>query len=206
MSEIPYTPLYGKIKEYFDKIQEAAVPDKANTSWLKILGFKSGNDTYILRVLKYIEFIDKSGVPTDFWKQYKDPTKSKVVLAQTIREGYKELFATYLDAHRKDREALYAFFSSKTGKSKRTVDLMVNTFNGLCQLADFEAEAPEIPKGPLMALPPEKVGLKVKPKKGVISEMHINIQLHLPATNDSTVYDNLFKSLKKHLLLEEEEE
>jgi hypothetical protein len=200
MSEIPYTTLTGKIKEYFDKFQEAGVPDKkVNTAWLKTLGFRSGNDAYILRVLKYIGFIDSSGVPTEFWKQYKAPTKSKVVLAQAIRQGYKELFATYPDANRKDREALYSFFSSKSGKAKATVDYMVNTFTNLCQLADFEKEAP-IPT--VVPLAPEPVG--VKPERGVISELHINIQLHLPATTDSTIYDNLFKSLKKHLLSAEE--
>ena len=201
MSEIPYTPLTGKINKYFEKFQEVGVPNKVNTSWLKTLGFKSGNDTYILRVLKYIGFIDDSGIPTEFWKQYKDPTKAKIVIAQAIKQGYKKLFDLYPDAFRKDREALYAFFSSETGKAKSTVDLMVTTLVNLCQLADFE-QVP-IP----VALPPLKVEeavVSVKPEKRIIRELHINIQLHLPPTNDPTVYDNLFKSLKKHLLSAEE--
>jgi len=201
MSEIPYTPLTGKIRKYFEKIQEVAIPqNKVNTSWLKTLGFKSGNDGYILGVLKYIGFIDASGIPTEFWKQYKDPTRAKVVMAQAIKQGYKELFDLYPDAFRKDREALYAFFSSKTGKAKSTVNLMVTTFINLCQLADFEQES-------LVTVPPPKpkeTVVSVKPEKGIIRELHINIQLHLPATNDPTVYDNLFKSLKKHLLSAEE--
>jgi len=175
MSEIPYTPLPGKIRKYFEKFQEVAIPqNKVNTSWLKTLGFKSGNDAYILRVLKYIRFIDASGNPTEFWRQYKDPTKAKVVMAQAIKQGYKELFGVYPDAFRKDREALYAFFSSKTGKAKSTPSKLKETV------------------------------VSVKPEKDIIRELHINIQLHLPATNDPTVYDNLFKSLKKHLLSAEE--
>jgi len=201
MSEIPYTPLAGKIKEYFDKFQEVGVPSKVNKEWLKSVGFASGNDYYIIKVLKCIRFVDESNVPTDFWKMYKDPTKARVVLAQAIREGYKELFETYPDAYRKDREALYAFFSSKTGKAKATVDLMVSTFMNLCQLADFEAEAPKLEM--LKPTAPEKPIPHIKPEKSVISELHINIQLHLPATTDPTVYDNLFKSLRKYLLSEE---
>lgn len=194
MSEIPYTPLAGKIKEYFVKFQEAGVPPKVNRAWLNSLGFSSGNDYYIIRVLKFIKFIDASNVPTDLWKRYKNPREAGSVLAQGIREGYKSLFGVYEDAHRKDREAIYAFFSSKTGKSKVTVDLMVNTFANLCQLADFEA----VPTKPEL---PEKAQVRITPKiKSVIPEIHINIQLHLPATDDPSIYENLFKSLKKHLL------
>jgi hypothetical protein len=204
MSEIPYTPLPGKMKEYFDKFQEVGTPSKVNREWLKSIGFASGNDSYIISILKFIQFVDASNTPTDFWKMYKDPTKARGVLAQAIKGGYKELFDTYPDANRKDREALYAFFSSKTGKAKATVDLMVSTFTNLCQLADFEAEAPKLGLEILKPTVPEKPVSYIKPGKGVISELHINIQLHLPATTDSAVYDNLFKSLRKYLLSEEE--
>lgn len=204
MSEIPYTPYAGKIEKYFEKIEEVSVPEKATTRWLKTLGFKSGNDNYLLRVLKGIGFVDSSGSPTDYWKQYKDPTKAKTVLAQGIRNGYKELFDTYSDANRKDREALYAFFSGKTGKAKSTVDYMVTTFVNLCKLADFEAEASEVKKADVTEPPKQLPQKPVKAGKRIISEMHINIQLHLPPTDDSAVYDALFKSLRKHLLTEEE--
>lgn len=205
MSEIPYTPLSGKIPDYFKKIEDVRIPEKADIKWLKTLGFNSGNDSYILRVLKYIGFSDISGVPTDSWRQFKDTSKSKIVLAQAIRQGYKELFDTYADANRKDREALYSFFSAKTGLAKNTVDSIVSTFVNLCKLADFETEAPKAIlaiKEPEGQKPTEP--MYTKRVKGVISEMHINIQLHLPPTTDSTVYDALFKSLKKHLLSEEE--
>jgi len=196
MSEIPYTPLAGKIQEYFSKFQEVGIPDKVNKEWLKSIGFSSGNDYYIIRVLKAIKFLDETNVPSEFWRRYKDPTQSRTVLAEAIRTGYSDLFKTYEDAHRKDREALYAYFMSKTGKAKATVDLMVNTFANLCQLADFEA-LPLMPEKPEKLEKPE---ISVKPTKGVIPEIHINIQLHLPPTDDPSVYENLFKSLKKHLL------
>jgi len=199
MSAVPYTPLAGKIKDYFDKLQEVSIPNKVTYKWLEALGFKSTNDRHIVKVLDAIGFIDKK-VPTDLWRRYKNPMEAPVVLAEAIRKGYDDLFRTYEDAQRKDREALYAFFSSKTGKAKLTVDLMVNTFVNLCQLADFEA----IPMPPIPELPkpevPEKAIIPEVPEKAIIPEIHINIQLHLPETKDSSVYDNLFKSLKKHLL------
>lgn len=205
MSETPYTVWPAKIPEYFAKFQEAGIPPKVDREWLKTVGFNSGNDGYIISVLKYIKFVDASNVPTETWKMYKDPTKARAVIAQAVKEGYKELFETYLDANRKDREALYAFFISKTGKAKVTVDYMVTTFLNLCQLADFEAEAPKIRVQPRAKS--EVSGIPVaplRPEKGIVPEIHVNIQLHLPATNDPTVYETLFKSLRKHLLSEEE--
>lgn len=205
MSEIPYTPLPGKIKEYFDKFQEVSTPEKVkvNRKWLESLAFKSGNDQYIIKILRVIGFVDGSNTPTDLWRSYKDPTRGGAVLAQGIRTGYKELFDTYPDANRKDREALYAFFSSKTGKAKPTVDLMVSTFTNLCQIADFQAEAPTVMEKPHERIE-GKPEVRIRPEKDIISEIHLNIQLHLPPTNDSTVYDALFKSLRKNLLSGEE--
>lgn len=197
MSEIPYTPLTKKINKYFDKIQEVRVPEKVSTSWLKDLGFKSGNDAYILRILKYIKFIDSSGVPTEFWKNYKDPIKAKTVLAKAIKQGYKELFSTYADAHKKDQKTLYAFFSSKTGKAKSTVNRMVNTFINLCQLADFEAVLSGNEGRPQGA-----EGIKGQRTLALPSgvTLNVNIQLALPATDDASVYDKIFKALKDNLL------
>jgi hypothetical protein len=205
MSEIVYTPLAGKIEKYFSKIQEAGVPPKANRTWLKTTGFTSSNDHYLLKILNVLGFIDASNVPTELWKRYKNPTEAPAVLAKAIRTGYSDLFSLYPDANRKDREALYAYFSAKTGKAKATVDLMVSTFNYLCALADFEAETPPTVQPPdVVPSPISPPELRIVSGKGVVPEVHINIQLHLPPTTDPTVFDNLFKSMKKHLLSAEE--
>jgi hypothetical protein len=205
MSEIPYTSLTGKIKAYFDKFREAGIPPKVNNPWLNSLGFKSGNDYYIVGVLKYIKFIDSSGVPTDFWRQFKDPSKSKAVMAQAIKQGYGELFATYSDASKRSRDEIYAVFSSKSGKAKTTVDYMVNTFVNLCQLADFEAPSvllaqPSATPSPTPAVPTQITGAKlpITPEGGV--RLDVSIRIELPVTQDADVYDKIFKSLKKYLL------
>jgi len=202
MSEPPYTPLHGKIKEYLEKIREVGVPEKVNRGWLRSVGFRSGNDTYMIKVWKHIGFLDQSNVPTELWRSYRVPTQSEAVLAQAIQSGYSGLFRLYEDAYRKDREAIYAYFSSQTEKAESTINLMVKTFSSLCDLANFEAlpeaAAPVTERVREEELPPtiaRRIGLP---------QIHINIQLHLPETSDQAVYDNLFKSLKKHLLSDEE--
>lgn len=206
MSEIPYTPFYDKIDKYFGKFQEIGVPEKVDTKWLNSLGYKSGNDSYIIHVLKFIGFIDDSGNPKQLWRDFKDTQKSRAVLAQAIRTGYSELFKTYKEAHKGDYDTLYAFFSSKTGKAKATVNYMVKTFMNMCQLADFEA--PTItPTPPISPVPPAPtpvpspvpvVQLPLIREGGVV--INVNIQLELPITQDAEVYDKIFQSLKKHLI------
>jgi len=209
MSEIPYTPTPGKIRTYFDKFQEVGVPPKVNRKWMGSINFGGGNDQYIIAVLKHIGFIDNSCVPTDLWRLFKDTLKSKAVLAQGIRQGYAEILATYPDAHKKDRGVIYAFFSSKTGKAKATVDLMVSTFINLCQLADFEAIPVPVTQSlgtslpsPTMtqATPTAIAGVKLPltPEGGI--RLDVSIRIELPVTQDADVYDKIFKSLKKHLL------
>jgi hypothetical protein len=215
MSEIPYTPLTGKIIKYFEKIREAAVPtQKVDASWMKMMGFGGGNVGYMLSVLRFIGFVDESKLPTELWRRYKDPRNSKVVMAEAIRKGYADLFNIYKDANRKDREALYAYFSSKTGKAKATVDLMITTFNNLCSLADFDASIPA-PIGTTPVVSPILVATSgngnqsqqlssIASAKNTTPEVHINIQLHLPPASDPAVYENLFKAMKKYLLSAEE--
>jgi hypothetical protein len=205
MSEIPYAVNTGKIKTYFDKFQQAGVPQKVDVAWLKSIGcWAGGNDTYIISVLKFIGFIDSSNAPTELWKSYKDPTKARTTLAKGIREGYEVLFGTYADANLKDKDTLYAFFSAKTGKAKKTVDNMVNTFRGLCQLADFgtieykeeekkHEEGEEKGKRKQQMMPQMPEGLVV----------NMNIQITLPVTEDAKVYENIFKALREQLFKSE---
>jgi len=205
MSEIPYTVLVGKIKTYFDKFQQAGVPQKVDSGWLKSIGcWAGGNDNYIINILKFIGFIDSSNAPTELWKSYKDPTKARATLAKGIREGYKDLFNTYPDANRKDKDAIYAFFSAKTGKAKKTVDYMVNTFTGLCQLADFGVEGY---KGEEKKHDDSEE--KAKRKQQIMPQMpegfavNMNIQITLPITEDAKVYENIFKALREQLFKSE---
>lgn len=202
MSETPYTVLPGKIKTYFDKFQQAGVPPKVDVGWLKSIGcWAGGNDNYIVTVLKFIGFVDSSNAPTELWKSYKDPTKARTTLAKGMREGYKELFDTYPDANRKDKDTLYAFFSAKTGKAKRTVDYMVSTFTALCQLADFETEEYKGEQKKTLSESEEKgkkkLQMMTQMPEGLVVNM--NIQITLPITEDAKVYENIFKALREQL-------
>jgi hypothetical protein len=123
------------------------------------------------------------------------------VLADSIRETYSELFAVYPDAYRRDDEALTDFFRSGTDVAETTVRLMVRTFKSLCELADYESTAGRA-EGAAKAEPQTTVVMPTA-MGGPELAVTVNIQLVLPATKDASIYDSVFESLRKHLLLPE---
>ena len=205
MSVVPWTKLTNKIDTYFKKIQESEVPDQVKGPWLKKSGWRSGDDYKILEIWRILGFIDDNSVPTEYWRKYKVPSESKIVLAEAMKKGYKGLFNMYADAWRKDDEAIYSVFMGQTGESGTKVNQMVSVFKSLVDLANFENGKTVVTK---KDIPPGKktkddvVNEKIVSKQ-IGSTVHINIQLHLPATDDIEIYDKLFASMKKHLLTDE---
>jgi hypothetical protein len=196
VTDFIYSPIPAKIKDYFAKIQEVKVPDKVSQEYLRSIGFKSSNDYYLIGILKELGFIDGSGKPTSRWNEYRAKGESKKVMAKALKLHYKPLFETYEDAFRKDKEALRDFFSSQTELGEKTIDLMVRTFQGLCNLADFEA--PVVSGAEVVSAVP--VPIPSLPSRSLAPpSININIELHLPATSDATVYEALFKAMKEHL-------
>jgi len=205
MADFSYITVSGKrLKDFLAKIQVLGVPTtEVKPTWLATIGFKGGNEYTLLRILKFIGFIDASDKPTSRWTAYKNKTEAPKILAQAIHESYSELFELYPKAHKASDTNLMDFFSD-TGKADPTVKKMVLTFKTLCELADFEAAKKEPP--PKQPEPtPAREALEQKSKTiyhglGEGVTININIQLTLPETKDPEVYRSFFQALKNNLL------
>ncbi|TKJ32208.1 hypothetical protein CEE39_06115 [bacterium (candidate division B38) B3_B38] len=199
MAEFPYTLAPKNLLRFLSHIQKAGVPtEKVTNEYLTKSGFNSPNDKAIPKILEFIGFLDSSRMPTQLWKNYKDKSRAKIVLADNIMKAYSDLFTTHPDAYKKDRESLYNYFSAKTGLGDRAVNAMVKTFNALCDRGDFEAFA----KAAVKETPMEKPETAIKERPGIarVETLNINIQLQLPATADESIYEKIFAALKKHLM------
>lgn len=207
----PYHVNTANVKKFLEHIQSAGVPPKVTFQYITSVGFKSKNDRAVLTVLKFIKFVDSSGLPTKLWQAYRVKSESPKVLAGALRTAYKTLFDTYPDANRKDNEALRNFFSSHTSVAENTVTLIVRTFKTMADMGNFDsrADVPEVEAGV------EEPALEVEEKggggAGVVKRrmvtptpngmtVNINIQLQIPATDKADVYDSFFAAMKKHLL------
>jgi len=196
MQKPPYAHNPATIKKFFQTIQGLGVPPNVTVGYLSTIQFKSRSDRDLIRILRFIGFIDNSGVPTKKWNEYKDKIKASQVMASSIRSAYDELFNTYSDAHKTDSGTLQNYFGPKLGLSTQLSKLTEQTFKQLCGLAKFEG---------VEVTPPPVKPTEVAEGLGEVSPgvkpvtININIQLQLPATEDTSIYESLFAALKKYL-------
>ena len=126
------------MKRFFERIPEIGTPEKITFNLLYNLGFKSTNDRPIISILRFLKFTDSSGNPSEYYKIYKDKSKSRIVLGKAIKESYSELFKLYPNAEKQDINNLRNFFSTHTKGAEQTLKAMVDTFKTLCLLASFD--------------------------------------------------------------------
>lgn len=217
MTDYPYTKVPGNLKKFLGIIQSSGVPSTVNLKTLITYGLKSTNDRPIVNILKFIGFVASDGIPTDAWKNYRNREIATKVLGSSIKSAYSDLFQTFPDAYRKDNEALRNYFSVHTSVGEQSISAMVSTFKALCELATFpedeksemytENEEAKTPT-PNQVSDSNSIPLNKQSTLAIPScpnttnglSLNINIELHLPATQDGEVYDKLFEALKKHLL------
>lgn len=208
---MPLTSAYvlpvNRIPDLFRRIQDGQAPERFTIQLLRDWDFSSTNDRAFIPLLKALGFLTTDGKPTPRYLEYRDHSRSKQVLGQAIREAYGDLFLIKEHLTPSDRNAVEGKFKSFHNASDNVASLMAKTFFGLLPLADLSAK-------PSTALPPiplvhnndaesdrseaQDVANNNRTFRG--AGLHYNIQIHLPATKDTEVYNAIFKSLKEHLL------
>lgn len=200
MTDYPYMMSNNKIAPFIEKIQQAARPQKLTQEVLRNLGFTSTNDRALIPLFKKLGFLADDGTPTALYDQLKDATSTKYILATQIKELYSELYAINTEIHKATDVDIKGAISRVTGKDANGVGRIYSTFKTLCGIADFSQTVPTAPakeekeRDDPASIDSAQVALRP-------SEFHYNIQIHLPATNDISVYNAIFKSLKENLLM-----
>jgi hypothetical protein len=209
---VPALIASGSIPRFLEAVRKSGVPQKVDSNYLKTLGFKNSNDTALVPLFKSLGFLDSSGKPTGIFTEYRAASadEAKVVLGGAIKICYAGLFEIYPDAYRKDDEALINWMRANTDKGEATQARALKTFKTLRDLAVFD----QVPLGsndltagrimpngatrlPDATVPVQHVGIRTTP------DVTINITLQVAATNDASIYDKFFASMKKHLFADE---
>ena len=200
MADLIYTTKPTSLAKFLDHIQTAGVPPKVNGAYLKSVGFRDSNDTSVIRVLKSVGFVDAAGTPTPSWRAYRDRSKGRAVLGEAVKRAYRDLFETYPDADRKDTEALRNFFSAHSTAGNEALALAVRTFKALAGGADFEGPTESPESEPVVAVQESPLPTLQVGSHAVRPTIAVNVELHLPATDDPKVWESLFAAMRKHLL------
>jgi hypothetical protein len=201
-----YTVAVGRIPDLFSKIRDGQAPDQLTQQLLKDWGFRSSNDRAFLPLLKSLGFLSPEGKPTTLYHDYRDHSRSKVVMAQALRQAYGDIFLIKEHPTESDKQAVQGKFKSYHNVSDHVSSLMTKTFYALLNLSDLKAEPSKkaSPKDKETHKPETGTSLEKEPPKerSIIhgTGLHYNIQIHLPATKDVEVYNAIFKSLKEHLV------
>ena len=207
----------SNVDEYFNSIQAGQAPERFTYKFLEQIGFSSSNDRLYIKLLKELGFLDPSGVPTQRYFEFLDQSEAGAVLAEAIVESYSDLFTINKKAYEMSEATVVSKLKTLTQgkKSQVVIKQTAKTFMKLCDYADWEAY--EIRKGAASSAKPPEDELESAPdqaeeeapasnSRNTISEglgggvgLHYNIQIHLPESRDSKVYDAIFEALRKHL-------
>jgi len=190
----------NRIQEVFNKIRDGQAPERFSIQLLKDWGLTSTNDRAFIPLLKALGFLSSDGKPTQRYNDYRDHSRSRLIMGEALREAYGDLFLIKEHLTNADKKAIEGKFKSFHNASENLASMMTKTFLGLLGLADISNKTTNPPSSKEPENDPEVE--TQSPSNGVghgVSGLHYNIQIHLPATKDLEVYNSIFKSLKEHL-------
>ena len=207
MVDYPYVLSNKRIENIILSLQAAVKPARFTLEFLKNLGYASTNDRAVVKLFKKLEFLAEDGTPTQYYDQLRDNTTYKRILASRMRELYSELFSINTTIYSDTADNIKGAISRVTGGDEKAVIRVYNTFKELAKIADFKAlQVKTEPSSSNVAdkdeeKRPSQDTHKIQSQIDSIPPFHYNIQIHLPATTDISVYNAIFKSLKDNLII-----
>lgn len=205
---LPYLASPGSLKNALEKIRAAATPPRVTGDFVSTkLQIKGGTGAAIPPYLKKIGFVASDGAPTDIYKRFRNHATSGVAAAEAVKIGYRELAQAneyFFDLNDKDLLALIVQVTGAEADSQ-VAKLTLSTLKVVKNFADFnvasETEEQTV-SGSLSTngSAPHPQSLPIQTEGRVGLNLSYTINLNLPATSDQAVFNAIFRSLKEHLL------
>jgi len=105
-----------------------------------VLELKSSSHRALIPLLKKLNFIDAANIPTEAYKNYRDPDQRRTVMAIQIRASYADVYKANEYAHTLKKEELQSKLRALIGASEDdpVIPPVIGTFMELVKLADFD--------------------------------------------------------------------
>lgn len=211
MASLPYISSPGNIDKALNGIKSATVPDRVSQDFVKtILKIPGGSGDQMTSFLKKLGLASNDGAPNDTYKKFRNPASSGAAIATAIRTAYAPLYARNEFMHELNDSELLGLVVEETGEAhdSNPVKLIVSCIKHLKAFANFNIssnqENTQIVRLEEQMRAERTVRREETPNKKVGFNLGYTINLNLPATSDPAVFDAIFRSLKEHLLREED--
>lgn len=213
-------PYANTVRGFIAAIQQlrSNFPAKITSDTLKKWSIAPNNETYVLNVLRFLGIIDEDGSkrtePAELFLEHDDAAFSERFKA-LVSKSYNPLFELWGDeAWTLDEEKLITFFRKEDESSAMVGKRQARTFMALSGLVGFVLPPVKV-KGQKGVNKPQSKQKRVvrasqKTVKSPASQelgttvqspyaLTVRVEVNLPVTNDQTVYDKIFKSMRKNL-------
>lgn len=212
---LPYCTSVGTLVNMLEKIKSASVPERFTQDFVSTkLAMKGGSAAACIPFVKKMGFVASDGTPTDLYREFRNPRKSRIAVGKAFKKLYQKLYEMNEYIHdATDQEVLGLIVECTGGEKDSTVTkLTLSTLNMLRKISDFDNESngevdsldTTISRTPPTEPIPQSIPQLQIPAHQQHSNKGINlaytINLNLPATKDIEVFNAIFKSLKEHIL------
>lgn len=208
---LPYMNSTGLVSKILDKIKEAKAPDRFSVDFLgTVLGYSSGSARPFISLAKRLTLINSDGTPSSLYHRFRgSEDESRAAMAEAIRKGYAPLYKRNEYAHNLEKKKLEGLIREITGmeEGNSVLRAVTGTFEALKKYADFDAPSTtsSTPRPVDEGVRTNDNGDENSPGVDGLSaalpmRFGYTININLPDTNDITVFNAIFKSMKEHLL------
>lgn len=208
-TEVPYMASITNVPAILEKIRTAGTPPKFTHEFLKsTLGFTGSNDRGVIKVLRQMGFLSADSVPTPRYNEYRGDQPGKAI-AVGLREGWPDFFLADEKIYERSNAQIQGIAKSLTGAGDAVAQKIASTFKAFSDKADWSAVAtPQERSGDAGDTNQESGGGTGDEQRrgngnGVAAglfELHHDIHIHLPPTNDVSVYRAIFQAIKAELM------
>lgn len=210
-TEVPYLMSITNVPAILEKIRTAGTPPKFTHEFLKsTLGFGASNDRGVIKVLRQMGFLSADSVPTPRYNEYRGDQPGKAIAAG-LREGWPDFFLADEKIYERSNSQIQGIAKSLTGAGDSVAQKIASTFKALADKADWSGPVPKQQERPADSGDGEQdlygaAGGEQRGGKGGngagagLFELHHDIHIHLPPTNDVSVYRAIFQAIKAELM------
>jgi hypothetical protein len=202
VGDFPYTPKPDDLVKLMTLLPTIEVPEaKADSLFVKSLGFTIASSKHLYNILKLLGFIDASDRATEVWKDYRTNEQRGRVLAARIKQAYFELFEKIFCPYLEDDSALYDFFKNRVKATPRELNMLIEAFRILSEYADFQDVMEDSGFNGLLTSKNLQAAENMKELKVKVDpNLQVNIQVLIdPNTSDEKI-ETIFKNMRKFLL------